>query len=348
MSKETFPFLSLPGEVRNMIYHYTLVAQDNVHILDMHPHQYETTKSSAKRFRQAYKTAKSICPIKAGFGCPCKGAKQCVCPPYRYRSIPDFFDTIYTRDADHNSDLSPALLRTNKEIREEALAIFYRENTFFFLSMSAVMPFLRDRTPESLASIKSIGFHLPIDYCIDRISVFLNWVCAFPDVSCMAGLELQNLSLKIEGRRYGPSAGGWWGTRGLDWVHSITRIRGLQGLHIEFDLGSTENPSHGELERVLGAESANAHWLWCLLAPGMLADRKEAVEKAAAYLKSDEAAREKDRLFVLNGQKGREMVWELRKAMRQGGYDYESWFYYINRLMRQKGVWRHPRIIRWN
>lgn len=48
----------------------------------------------------------------------------------------------------------------------------------------------------------------------------------------------------------------------------------------------------------------------------MLTDRKGAVEKAAARLKSEEATREKDYLFVLNGVKGGEMVWDLLKAMR--------------------------------
>ena len=129
----------------------------------------------------------------------------------------------------------------------------------------------------------------------------------------MAGLSLQNLSLKIEGRRYGPSYGGWWATNGLDWAYSVTRIGGLQELQIEFDLGSTRNFPNGKM---LGVEGANAAWLWCWLAPRMLTDRKGAIDKAAAYLKSAEATREKEYLFVLNGVKGGEMVWDLRKAMQ--------------------------------
>ena len=182
--------------------------------------------------------------------------------------------------------------------------------------MSAVMPFLRDRTPESLASIKCISFHLEIDGYIERNPVYVNWVCIFREVSCMAGLKLRNLSLNIKSRRYGPSHGGWWATRGLDWEYSITRIRGVQGLHIEFDLVSTENHSHERRERIIGAEKVNAHWLWCWLAPRMLTDRKEAVAKAAAYLKSSEAARGNDCLFVLDGVKGGEIAWDLRRAMR--------------------------------
>ena len=312
MSEEAFPFLALPGEVRNIIYRHALVAQDSVHILDMHPDQYMTMKRSAKRFRDRYQTAKTVCTAKAGLGCSCK-CTQSICPPHR--SIPCFFKTIYTRDTVHNSSLSPALLHTNKEVRQETHPIFYQENTFFFYSMSAVMPFLRDRTPESLANIKCIGFHLEIDGYIERNPVYLNWVCIFREVSCMAGLKLRDLSLKIEGRRYGPSHGGWGATSGLNWVYSITRIGGLQGLHIEFDLGSTEDSSHERRERIIGAERVNAHWLWCWLAPRMLRDRKKAVAKAAAYFKSDEAARENDCLFVLDGVKGGEMTWDLRKAM---------------------------------
>lgn len=199
MSKETFPlFSTLPGEVRNIIYRHALVAQDNVHILDMHPDRFESTKRTVQRFREPYESSRTVCSMCAGSGFSGKSNRKCVCPPHQ--SIPKSFKTIYTRDADHNSDLSVALLRANKKIRKEAHPIYYRENTFFFHSMSAVVPFLKDRTPESLASIKCIGFHLIIDHYIQRNPVYVNWVRTFREVSSMAGLNLQSVSLKIESR----------------------------------------------------------------------------------------------------------------------------------------------------
>lgn len=94
------------------------------------------------------------------------------------------------------------------------------------------MPLLRDRTPESLANIKSIGFRLEIGRYIERNPVFLNWVCTFREVGCIAGLNLQSLGLRIEGRGRG-LYGFWWAMNGLDWVYSITRISGLRELHVE-------------------------------------------------------------------------------------------------------------------
>lgn len=339
MSKEVVSFLSLPGEVRNIIYRHALVAKDNVHILDMPPDQFTTTKGSTKRFRELYQTAKSGCPSNAYFRCSCSG-KQRLC--HLHRSAPDFFKTIYTGDADHNSDLSPALLRTNREIRREAQSIFYQENTFFFYpivwqssckmswhlglnpwilhearrwdSMSTVIPFLKDRTTDSLANIKNIGFHLEIDRYVERNPVYLDWVCTFREVGRMAGLNLQNLSLKVEARRYAPSYGGWWATTGLDWVHSAAKIGGLQELRIEFDLGRKRKSRN--VEWMLGVEGMNAAWLWCWLAPRMLADRKGTIEKAAIYLKSKEATRDEGYRFVLDGVKGGEMVWDLLEAMK--------------------------------
>lgn len=311
MSKEAVSFLSLPGEVRNIIYRHALVAKDNVHILDMPPDQFTTTKRSTKRFRELYQTAKSGCPSNAYFRCSCSG-KQRLC--HLHRSAPDFFKTIYTGDADHNSDLSPALLRTNREIRREAQSIFYQENTFFFYSMSTLIPFLKDRTTDSLANIKNIGFHLEIDRYVERNPVYLDWVCTFREVGRMAGLNLQNLSLKVEARRYAPSYGGWWATTGLDWVHSAAKIGGLQELRIEFDLGRKRKSRN--VEWMLGVEGMNAAWLWCWLAPRMLADRKGTIEKAANYLKSKEATRDEGYRFVLDGVKGGEMVWDLLEAMK--------------------------------
>lgn len=63
---------------------------------------------------------------------------------------------------------------------------------------------------------------------------------------------------------------------------------------MEFDLGRAQLSRNGKWERTLGVEGVNADWLWCWLAPRMLTDRKGAVEKAAACLKSGEATREKD------------------------------------------------------
>lgn len=312
MSKETTSaFLSLPGEVRNLIYRHALVAHDNnVHILDMRSERYvESTKGSVGRFREPYESSRTICSTCGGSGRSLKSSRKCVCPPYE--SIPKFFKTVYTRDADHNSDLNIALLRANKQIKKEAHPIFYRENTFFFRSMSAVMPFLTDQTPSSLAGIQSIGFHLLIDHYIKKNSAYVNWMRIFRQVSCMAGLDLQSLVLKIESRGHRTP----WATSALDWVCSGARIRGLRELRVEFDLASTEGLSDEKLERVLNGESesvsVSARWLWRWLAPKVLVGRKGkavAVEEAAAYLRSDEAARKEDGLFVLRGVRGEEMA----------------------------------------
>lgn len=63
---------------------------------------------------------------------------------------------------------------------------------------------------------------------------------------------------------------------------------------MEFDLGSARLFRSGKWQRTLGVEGVDADWLWCWLAPRMLMDRKGAVEKAAACLKSEEATHEKD------------------------------------------------------
>ena len=311
MDSEVFPFFKLPGEVRNMIYRHALIARDSVYIRDMYPDQYRTMKRSGRRLRKLYLTARAAHPVEAGLA-PYNWDEQSLCQSQR--ATPGFFKTIYSRDADHNSELTRALLRTNKEVRGETHSMFYQENTFFFYSMSAVMPFLRDQTPESLAKIRSIGFYLAVDRYFERNPVYLHWVRTFREVSCLAGLRLQDLSLKVQSRKYGPSYIGWT-TNALDWVNSITRINDLQALHIEFDLDKTIEPCTGKSKQILDAERVNARWLWCWLAPKMLTDHEGAVELAATYLKSDEAARGRDCVFVLNGVQGGKLAWDLREAM---------------------------------
>lgn len=183
---------------------------------------------SARRFREPYETTRILCPFHIDFRCSFKGKER---PGYAHRWTTDVVKTIYTRDVDHNSNLSPALLRTNKEVRGEAHPFFYQANTFFFYSMTAVIPLLNNRTPESLATGQHQAHRLPSgDRRLRRAksAVCLNWVCTFREVGCVAGSNLQNLGLRIKGRRCGPSSGGWWATNGLDWVYGITRISGLR------------------------------------------------------------------------------------------------------------------------
>jgi len=55
-----------------------------------------------------------------------------------------------------------ALLILNDQTRKEALPIFYGENIFSIRSIGALLPFLKDRTIESLPFIKSIKLRMRI------------------------------------------------------------------------------------------------------------------------------------------------------------------------------------------
>ncbi|KAL8723357.1 MAG: hypothetical protein Q9225_000340 [Loekoesia sp. 1 TL-2023] len=157
LKPDTFPFLRLPGEVRNMIYRFALghgaVRKHCEHPLgligieNMDPFEYnDYTTSSHPRSRTSYPTMNFIDPI------PC-------CPDHRHL---DFENTTYTLGPMKLPNLG--LLAVNKQIRAEALPIFYGENIFSFGQMSAVRPFLKDRPAIARQNLQHIQLFLDLRY----------------------------------------------------------------------------------------------------------------------------------------------------------------------------------------
>ena len=192
-----FPFLQLPPEIRNKVYRLVLVSAANdilisdmdyrlYHHLDMH-----TSRQLLRTPYRSYTTEDD--GILAG--------------------ISTDGDSIFDEWTTYNSPVCPfghcsfvrntsSLFRVNRQVRSESLPIFYGENTFYFCSEWAVLPFLEDRTPLARTSIRHAKLYLMIS--ADGLH-FERQQCWIRNCKYMAQNlpRLESLSLKIvdfEGR----------------------------------------------------------------------------------------------------------------------------------------------------
>ncbi|KAI4169464.1 MAG: hypothetical protein LQ343_005679 [Gyalolechia ehrenbergii] len=155
-----FPFLKLPGEIKNMIYRFSLgqgaVSKHCGHPLgqivieNLSPRNYNSQSRRGRiRFRKPY-------PAMV------RGSHEDCCghiDPFDY-----FWESRTTTYTLPQGLTIPGLglLAVNHQIREEVLPIFYGENSFSFVDMSAVAPFFRDRPAVVRQALHRISLQLEL------------------------------------------------------------------------------------------------------------------------------------------------------------------------------------------
>ena len=140
--KGIFPFLELPGELKNQIYHlaidrddYKLGWIDNSH------------KSKSLTYRRPmYSTSNG--PILPKDAAQCRRSLDIDRKPKAIRQhLPqDYYGPIPT-----------SLLLINKQMHDEAAGVFYSKSTFHFHGLGALRHFLDNLTPVAMKSITSLA-----------------------------------------------------------------------------------------------------------------------------------------------------------------------------------------------
>ena len=212
-------FFSLPPEIRLDIYDLLLQSPcgETISIRTEDPADYEKRKP-LRRARTTYR-------IMSG--------------RFRASSI----ETTYGLLTPCN--ISPAILRVNRQMHCEAVAVLYGSHVFDFgKDAEGVIPFLSDLTPAARASIKRVKLvqrALPYIKDFDRCE----WrnLCAY----LSSHLELTHLDLDILG---GVPAGRWVAQdayektdftaisrfEGMEWVRQLAAIKGLRTLDVKAHL----------------------------------------------------------------------------------------------------------------
>lgn len=145
---DTFPFLKLPGEVKNMIYRIAL-AQGATHWCCKHPVGYigieDMFSDDFDTYRESHPRGSRTLYTPLTFPCWC-------CPEHQQAARRK---TTYKLGSSLTLPCL-GLMALDKQTRSEALPIFYGENTFSFRTTASVRPFLGDLPSAARQNIHSI------------------------------------------------------------------------------------------------------------------------------------------------------------------------------------------------
>ncbi|KAL8993816.1 MAG: hypothetical protein Q9169_006060 [Polycauliona sp. 2 TL-2023] len=227
---DTFPFLKLPSEIRNMIYRIALaqgatskacthhVGSIGIENTKLRSHRSRTI-STRRRLRSSYRTTSSAFCYN--------------CEEYHDRV---FITATYSLPIIQKI---PALgfLAVNRQIRFEAVPIFFGENMFKFYDIGTVVPFLKDCSHFSREQIRCIGLHFDVtthrdsihDYQIDERAKAFAYIGRW--------LKLSKLHLVVSDTTYRFEEPLTSFVRDEEWIRAATQIHDLDGIdfYLRFD-----------------------------------------------------------------------------------------------------------------
>ena len=275
-----FPFFKLPAELRNIIYRFVGITGRSLIVEDMHRKRFEKSqKNGTYQARSTYFTKDHVCKrSKYTSMCElkCIGARP-IRTTYKIGN-PDSIDTTAT-----------AMLSLNKESRDEVASLFYGENTFHFVTMSSLLPFMKDRTVETRKYIQRLRLTLIIDYrtwnpvCTAE-GTSAAWSSAFSALGKLPPLNIKTLCVTLDDRGSMLVRGLDLRSRTLHWLRNLTNFKDLDKLGVRHDvkildryeantwkyLGRQANHQRQSLNIHEEPDDLTEGELWRILAPKML------------------------------------------------------------------------------
>lgn len=169
-------FLKLSAEIRNKIYCLTLVI-GSVGIRVSHPEEWRANGKAGHATRASYRTidhSEMTCSYRL------ESSKICTLNIEQRKNS----KVSYTLWRD--TYLTPptiGMLALNRQIRAEAVPIFYGGNEIRFHRMSAILPFLRDRSKLSLQSMQVLHLNIPVGQGKCQTSREEGWARIFAELA---------------------------------------------------------------------------------------------------------------------------------------------------------------------
>ena len=272
-----FPFFKLPAELRNIIYRLIVTTGRSLIVGDMHYLEFAICQENGTyQTRSTYLVKDHNC---------LQDRYPCGLQPWR--------TTYKIRKPDSIDSMTAAMLSLNKQSRDEVAFLFYGENIFHFVTMSSLLPFLKDRTVETRKYIRRLRLTLKVDHGT-WIAIFpecgksATWNAAFSALVKLPHLNIETLCVTIDDRDKLLVRGLVDRARSTLWLRNLSKLGNLDKLGVRHDvkyvdryevdtwkyLGRQANDprqsssTHEETDDLIEQE------LWQMLAPKML--KKEA------------------------------------------------------------------------
>ena len=186
-----FPFFKLPAELRNIIYRLVGITGRSLIVEDMHSKEFERSQEDGTyQIRSTYLAKDHICD-----------KSFCVCVN-NYKYLRPMRTTYKIGNPDPTDTTTAAMLSLNKESRDEVASLFYGENTFHFVTMSSLVPFMKDRTVETRRYIQRLRLTLTIDLrtwnaiCTEQ-GTSATWNAAFSALLKLPHLNIRTLRVTV-------------------------------------------------------------------------------------------------------------------------------------------------------
>lgn len=253
-------FLKLSAEIRNEIYCLTLVIECVI-IEDLHPDEWQAEKEAGHATRTSYKTEdhpKVLCSYDI------LGRKPCTLNTKKGMNA----KISYTLSNYFYAHPIIAMLALNRQTRAEAVSVFYGRNIFCFYSMSALVPFLNDRSELSLQSMQHFQIQLVINPAHNRKRRQEGWARIFQELHKFPVLNLQKLEVRVTDLERCYAWNLKLDTKLQRWVHDMARnITNLDMLGVRFYFDTMGKVIPDEMVK---EDSPTERVLWEFLAPKML------------------------------------------------------------------------------
>lgn len=268
-------FLKLPAEIRNKIYFLTLVTVC-VTIEDLHPDAWQAEKEAGHATRTSYKTKdhlEDFCYLDCGQPCILNNTKG-MNAKISYTLAEDVTRPVI------------GMLALNRQIRAETVPIFYGSNVLCFGSMSALVPFLADRSELSLQWMRHFKFDMQIDpLYIQKLRHELRYeglARSFSKLTKFPALNLRKLEVSVDDVACGYDWELKLDTKPQRWIHKMARnITKLDMLGVTL---YSDSIGHLISDRMVSEDPASK-LLWDFLAPKMLKKIQDEPHDAESLLK---------------------------------------------------------------
>ena len=160
------------------------------------------------------------------------------------------------------------MLALNRQTRAEAVPVFYGKNEIYFSSMSAVLPFLEDRSELSLQSMHYFYFEMEVDRVKYQKRRSDGWARIFAEFPKFGSLNLQKLMVWVKDPEWRYAWKLKLDTKLQRWVHELAKnITNLDMFGVIFDFSIMEELNQNENVK---ESSPTEELLWEFLAPKML------------------------------------------------------------------------------
>ena len=276
-----FPFFKLPAELRNIIYRLVVITGRSLIVADMHPDEFaKSQEDGTYQTRTTYLAKgsldKSLYEPQNNIG-------------YEYVDFKPWRTTYKIGKPDSMNTTTAAMLSLNRQSRDEVAFLFYGEDTFHFVTMSSLLPFLKDRTVETRKYIRRLRLTLKIDRrtwvaTFPECGRSATWNAAFSALVKLPHLNIETLCVTIDDRDNLLVRGLVNRARSTLWLRNLSKFGNLDKLGVRHDvkyvdryevgtwkyLGRQANDrrqssfSHEETDDLIEQE------LWQMLAPKML------------------------------------------------------------------------------